>query len=219
MNFPFESAWYTPENLMSGTVAYNTLKAEYTRLRKNAGKRLRNLDRYKGGMYKETRTAEKIRDALDIKPFESRDMREQKAAMADFVSQMQDIFTKPNTIPEMNVRMKESLEYLHDPKMKGRYDFVDETNFVDFWNFVDDYRDANKGIYSKSPEAEILDLYVQSKKKNIPADKIKEDFDFWLDNLKKLKVMPDEPIKADRNKRRYKNNVSAWYEDRLRRLE
>ena len=39
MNFPFESAWYTPENLMSGTVAYNTLKAEYTRLRKNAGKR------------------------------------------------------------------------------------------------------------------------------------------------------------------------------------
>ena len=69
MNFPFDPAWYTPENLMSGTVAYNTLKAEYTRLRKNANKRLRNLNRYAGGRFAETRTAEKIRDALDIKPF------------------------------------------------------------------------------------------------------------------------------------------------------
>ena len=73
--------------------------------------------------------------------------------------------------------MKKSLSTLHDTG----YTFVNEGNFRDFGQFMEEYRNQMLDMSYDSGDA--ADLYGVTIKHQLDPEKVKADFQFWLENL------------------------------------
>lgn len=111
-----------------------------------------------------------------------------------------------NTLKAQKELREQKLSTLHE----HGYDFVNEGNFFEFGQFMNDYR-ARKldQIYDSDSAAEV---FRDAEKLNVDISKIKEDFDFWLENKKAM----EEIAKKARNKKGfvkyeyYKQRVKQW---------
>lgn len=150
------------------------IRAEYTRLRDIAQKRLKRMGETK---FRETNTYKfnvkhypKLKDIKSINELAGR-----LADLARFITDPYGTLTKQKEI------MKKSLTTLHE----NDYTFVTEENYIEFGKFMEHYRDTHYDEIYDSGDA--ADAYGVTVKHQIDPEKVKEDFEFWLENIQAAK--------------------------------
>ena len=167
----YSPEWYTPRNLER--VDPKEVRREYTRLRDIATKRLKRIEAASKGATDWTRIetyktyrkgVPKLSDiSKDHLPYE----------LSKLARLVESDYSK---IGYLKKRMRSSIKALHE---RG-YDFIDEANFLDFTEFMDEYRRQKLDHVYGSPEA--VELYGALQKRGISPDDVYDQFYEWLEN-------------------------------------
>ena len=187
----YSAGWYTPTHLRSGDVSAAVIKAEYTRLRDIAEKRLKRMAKTE---FRETETFKqnwgyftKIRDMAGkgmkgdrISP----ELSYKMAALARFVA------AEGSTISGMKKQREKSLETL---KQHG-FDFVNKSNYTQFAKFMQEYRQQK--LDSLFDSGVVAELYEVMEKNRVDPAHVTDDFEYWLDNREKAAEL--KPSKGSR---------------------
>ena len=200
----YSAGWYTPTHLRSGDVSAAVIKAEYTRLRDIAQKRLKRMA---GTMFKETKTFKenwgyftRIRDMAGkgmkgdkISP----ELSYKMAALARFVA------AGGSTVSGMKKQMEKSLSTLH----AHEYTFVNESNYIDFGKFMEEYR--NQKLDSQYDSGETAELYDVIEKNRLDPAQVADDFEYYLENKKIAETL--KPQKGNRkvSAKTFKKRIEA----------
>lgn len=87
--------------------------------------------------------------------------------------------------------IKREIEYLREDR---GYGFINDDNIYDFLEFMDDMREKQGAKYFDSGDA--ADVFKQGQRLNVPEEVLKEHFDYFVENMKKMEQV--QPIKTDR---------------------
>lgn len=150
------------------------IHAEYTRLRDIAQKRLKRMGETK---FRETNTYKfNVKHYPKLKDIKS--INELAGRLADLARFIVDPY---GTLAKQKKIMKKSLTTLHE----NNYTFVTEENYIEFGKFMEYYRDTHYDEIYDSGDA--ADAYGVTVKHQIDPEKVKEDFEFWLENIQAAK--------------------------------
>lgn len=181
--FPFQIHDMQPEEIRSA----------YIKLRKAANQRLTRME--KAGLG--TKGAWRFPKV--------RDLNEEQMAkqLADASRYMRDV---RHTVPGERKFMRDELKRLH--KEYG-FNWINESNFYDFTDFMDDLREqyGNKAFDS----GDAADVFNNSQKIGIDPEVVKEKFNYFAEHLVALKRM--------RPARTQKGATLPEVERKIRRLE
>lgn len=150
----------------------------YAKMRKAANQRLTRMERAGLGTYGSWRFP-KVRDLNE------KQMRE---ALAEASRYMRD---PRHTVPGERKFMQEELRKLREDY---GYDWINESNFYAFVDFMDDLREqyGNKAFDS----GDAADVFNNSQKIGIDPKVVKENFDYFAEHLSELKRM--KPARGDK---------------------
>lgn len=175
----YDTDWYQPKNLRAQMKAgdLGDVRKEYTRLRDIAQKRLKRM-----GQTRWSRTQTYLRNVNHypkLKDIQSEaELAKRLSDLSRFIS------AKLSTVSGMNTQMKKSLKTLHEHD----YNFVNEDNYIDFGKFMEEYRfqKLDEMGYDSGTAAE---AFNQLEVHRVDPLKVKEDFEFWLQNQELLEDM------------------------------
>lgn len=167
----YDPNWYIPTKIKAEIQENRAaVRKEYTRLRDIAQKRLKRLKA--AGLDDTQAYLKNYKHYPKLKDIKS------DAELASRLSDLSRFITaKGSTVSGQKDIMKKSLTTLHD---KG-YKFVNEGNFRDFGKFMEEYRKQMLDMSYDSGDA--ADLYGVVIKHQLDPEKVKADFEFWLENL------------------------------------
>ena len=152
------------------------IRAEYTRLRDIAQKRLKRMGETK---FRETNTYK-----FNVKHYPKlKDIKSINELAGRLVDLSRFIIDPYGTLAKQKEIMKKSLNTLHEHD----YTFVTEENYIEFGKFMEYYRDTHYDEIYDSGDA--ADAYGVTVKHNIDPDKVKADFELWLENIDKAKEL------------------------------
>lgn len=180
----YDFNWYTPSNLkamLEGSKDLNReVRKEYSKLRDIARKRLQRLE---AAGYTETeayrRNVNHYPKLKDIKT--KSELAQRLSDLSRFIASSQ------STVSGIKEREQKVLERLHE----NQYNFVNESNLKDFGEFMEAYRDQMLDMeYDSGDAAEVYSIIVKHK---VDPEKVKEDFEYWLEHI-------DEALKMRRSK-------------------
>ena len=180
----YDFNWYTPSNLkamLEGSKDLNReVRKEYSKLRDIARKRLQRLE---AAGYTETeayrRNVNHYPKLKDIKT--KSELAQRLSDLSRFIASSQ------STVSGIKEREQKVLEKLHE----NQYNFVNESNLKDFGEFMESYRDQMLDMeYDSGDAAEVYSIVVKHK---VDPEKVKEDFEYWLEHI-------DEALKMRRSK-------------------
>ncbi len=180
----YDFNWYTPSNLkamLEGSKDLNReVRKEYTKLRDIARKRLQRLE---AAGYTDTeayrRNVNHYPKLKDIKT--KSELAQRLSDLSRFIASSQ------STVSGIKEREQKVLERLHE----NQYNFVNESNLKDFGEFMEAYRDQMLDMeYDSGDAAEVYSIVVKHK---VDPEKVKEDFEYWLEHI-------DEALKMRRSK-------------------
>lgn len=178
----YNAEWYLPSNTLSKTISDRTIRAEYTRLRDIAQKRIKRLGqsewastelyrKYRGGFPKLSEISNNTNLSYKL------------SELARFVS------AKTTTVSGLRQQRARSLKQLH----KHGYTFVNEKNFRRFGEFMELYRETT-AARKQRPSDMIVELYFQTERLGLDPAAVEKDFNFYLENLDDMKQI--QPIKG-----------------------
>lgn len=167
----YDPNWYIPTKIKAEIQENRAaVRKEYTRLRDISQKRLKRL---KAAGLDDTqvylRNYKHYPKLKDIKS--DSELAARLSDLARFIT------AKGSTVSGQKDIMKKSLSTLHDTG----YTFVNESNFRDFGKFMEEYRNQMLDMSYDSGDA--ADLYGVVVKHQLDPEKVKADFEFWLENL------------------------------------
>lgn len=158
--FPFQIAEMSSQEIQSA----------YVKLRKAANQRLTRMERAGLGTMGGWRFP-KVKD-LDT------------AQMAKELAEASKYMRDPrHTIPGERKFIREELESLHDMG----YDWINESNFYDFVDFMEDLREQYGAKAFDSGDA--ADVFNNSQRIGIDPAIVKENFDYFAEHLSELERM------------------------------
>ena len=174
----YDVGWYTPSEIKAKLDAGGSLerevRKEYTRLRDISQKRLKRLA---AAGYTNTEVYQRnYRHYPKLKDIKSKsELAQRLSDLSRFVASSQ------STVKGIKEREKKVLKTLK----KSGYKYVNESNLSDFGEFMEYYRDAMYDMEYDSGDS--ADLYMVVEKNKLDPEKVKEDFDFWLENIEDAK--------------------------------
>jgi hypothetical protein len=174
----YDVGWYTPSEIKAKLEAGGSLerevRKEYTRLRDISQKRLKRLAKVG---YTETDVYKKnVSHYPKLKDIKTKsELAQRLSDLSRFVASSQ------STVKGLKEREKKVLKTLR----KNGYRYLNESNLSDFGEFMEYYRDAMYDLEYDSGDA--ADLYTVVEKNKLDPEKVKEDFDFWLENIEDAK--------------------------------
>lgn len=176
----YEKNFYHPSALLGklsgdiGEVA--EVRKEYTRLRDIAQKRLKRMG---NTMFSKTNTYKfNVKHYPKLKDIKS--PQELAARLADLATFITDPY---GTVTKQKKIMKQSITTLHE----HNYKFVSEENYIEFGQFMEEYRDQHLDeIYDSGDAADAYGVVVKHK---IDPDKVTADFEIWLENIELAKSL------------------------------
>lgn len=181
----YSSSWYSPASLRSGNISIEEIKAEYTRLRDIAQKR---LGRMAGTQFAETRVFKRnIKGFAKIRDMAGRGVKGNRvsAELAYNLADLARFVSSPSSTIGGQIRqMKKTLSTLH----KHHYTFVNESNYILFGQFMEEWKQQHLDWQYDSGDA--ADLYEQVERHKMDPAKVADDFQYWLDNRVELKDLP-----------------------------
>lgn len=178
---------YTPEALQSGILTEKEIKDEYRRLRSIANKRVERLG--KAG-YGTTQTY--IRNAGAYKAASNYTMSELQYKLYQ-ISKF--VAAQSSTVSGMRFIEKQALETLHE---KGLENVRDLQEFGDFMSWA---RTRYQSTEFDSERA--AEVFNEAKRRNISVDEIKNDYELYRDNYRKITELPIY--------RKAERRTSEWY--------
>ena len=176
----YDVGWYTPSEIKAKLEAGGSLekevRKEYTRLRDISQKRLKRLA---AAGYTETDVYKKnVTHYPKLKDIKTKSELSQRLSdLSRFVGSSQ------STVKGLKEREDKVLKTLR--KNGYAYGYINESNLRDFGEFMEYYRDAMYDLEYDSGDAS--DLYTVVEKNKLDPEKVKEDFDFWLENIEDAK--------------------------------
>lgn len=173
----YDKSWYLPTSLTRQLKSDPAaVRKEYTRLRDIAQKRLKRFEA--AGLTNTQAYRKNIKHYPLLKDIKS------DYELAGRLSDLERFITaKAGSVSGQKEIRKKSIATLHD----NDYTFVNEENFDDFTDFMESYRDQLYDMEYDSGDA--ADLFGVVVKQKIDPEKVKKDFDFWLENIDKAKGM------------------------------
>lgn len=175
----YEPEFYSPSNIRTYIKENGAgdIRKEYTRLRDISQKRLKRMG---STMWARTQTYKRNVNHYPL----LKDIKSE----ADLASRLSDlsrfISRKTGTVSGMETQMKKALKTLHE----NQYNFVTRENYLDFGEFMEEYRFQKLDEqYDSGDAAETYNLLEQHR---IDPTKVKEDFEFWLANKAILEDLP-----------------------------
>lgn len=176
---------YDPEVYIPAAVRYNYLtiqeaRAEYSRLRSAAVKRLQRLSRTEGRLYSAYRMYGKESFAplpKDATPAEV------GRALADVYHFLE---MKTSSLQEIRASQKKALDTLN---ARG-YTFLNKSNIREFGEFMESARQQKVVSSNRGGSPVIVELYETAKRLSLPPEKIQRNFSEWLRKKKQLEELP-----------------------------
>ena len=183
----YDVGWYTPSEikakLEAGGALEREVRKEYTRLRDISQKRLKRL---KAAGYSDTDVYKK-----NVKHYPKLANIKSKSELAQRLSDLSRfVGSSQSTVKGLKERERKVLKTLRE----NGYKYIDESNLSDFGEFMEYYRDMKYDLEGYD-SGDAADLYTVVEKNKLDADTVKEEFDFWLQNV-------DEAKKIRKAKRR-----------------
>ena len=189
----WDRAEYTPSNIKAMIEAgrVKEVRKEYTRLRDIAQKRLKRLAAagYKNAEvyqrnYKHYPLLKNIKSSSEL--------AQRLSDLSRFIE------SRRSTVKGIKDTRNQALRTLHE----HGYKFVTEENYGEFAEFMESYR--NNMLDMEYDSGDAADLFGVAVKHEIDPEKIKEDFEFWMENLDIAKKL--------RKARKTTGNYSAFYD-------
>lgn len=176
---------FDPEVYIPAAVRYNYLtikeaRAEYSRLRSAAVKRLQRLSRTEGRLYSAYRMYGKEGFAplpKDATPAEV------GRALADVYHFLE---MKTSSINEIRESQRRALKTLND---RG-YTFLNKSNIKEFGEFMEAARQQKVVSSNRGGSPLIVEFYETVKRLNLPPEQIQRRFSEWLRKKKQLEELP-----------------------------
>lgn len=167
----YDPNWYIPTKIKAEILENRAaVRKEYTRLRDISQKRLKRLKA--AGLDDTQAYLKNYRHYPKLKDIKSdSELASRLSDLARFIT------AKGSTISGQKDIMRKSLTTLHDTG----YTFVNEENFRDFGKFMEEYRNQMLDMSYDSGDA--AELYGVTIKHQLDPEKVKADFEFWLENL------------------------------------
>ena len=167
----YSPEWYTPRNLER--VDPKELHREYTRLRDIAQKRLKRIEEASRGSTDWTRMETYKTYCKGVPKLSDVSKEHLPYELSKLARWTESNYSR---VGYLKKRMRSSIKKLHE----SQYDFVGEFNFIDFTEFMDEYRSQKLDhVYGSTDAAE---LYGALQKRSIKPDEVYDEFYDWLKN-------------------------------------
>ena len=174
----YDSNWYIPSAIKARLEAGDekVVKAEYTRLRDIAQKRLKRL---KKAGFDETQLYKQ-----NVKRFKKLKQIKSKSELSSRLSDLARFIRDPRGIVKRAKEIRDkSLSTLHS----NGYTFVNEANYIEFGKFMEEYRAQKLDEMYDSGDA--ADAYGITVKHLLAPEELEAEFEFWLENIEAAKKL------------------------------
>lgn len=204
-----DPALYHYEAFKSGNLDSEELRAEYSRLRKIANKRLQRME---GTKYEESQTYLKNAGKyITIKEIEQQAQipgknltKQQRQQLADsYIAKKTSDLYKMLTARTGSIRGMQSLEndIVNTLRERG-FTFINKGNINSFGNYMEYLRILHRGQQFDSEQA--AELFGSAIKKGIDPQQIAQDYSFWESRQEELDALPKIKNKNMRSASEYK---------------
>lgn len=180
IKYKYDPEVYIPAAVRYGYLELSEARAEYSRLRSAAVKRLQRLSQSEGRLYSAYRMYGKEGFATlprDATPAEV------GRALADVYHFLE---MKTSSLKEIRTSQKKALETLNQ---RG-YTFLNKSNIREFGEFMEAARQQKVVSSNRGGSPVIVELYETAKRLSLPPEQIQRNFSEWLRKKKQLEEMP-----------------------------
>lgn len=194
LNYPRDYYWVSSLEL-ADVLTEKEMRAEYSRLRSIAVKRLANLR--KGGFTEDNFYKYNVNRYVPLADIKNDKQLMQKLSdIANFLS------SRKSSVRERRKITEELLEKMH----KNGLDYVNKNNLVEFGEFMEAFRQQKiDSLYSSDQAADLFELSIE---KNISKSALKKNFEEFLGERKKIAELKrkknTKPLTAAELRRRLK---------------
>lgn len=180
INFKYDPEVYIPAAIRYNYLSIQEARAEYSRLRSAAVKRLQRLSGTEGERYTAFRMYGK--EGFPSLPKDAT-ASEVGRALADVYHFLQ---MKTSSIGAIRASQREAVKTLQE---RG-YDFINKSNIREFGEFMEAARQQKVASDNRGGSPVIVELYETAKRLQIPPEQIQRRFSLWLSKRKELESMP-----------------------------
>lgn len=187
INYRYDPEVYIPAAIRYGYIELSDARAEYSRLRSAAVKRLERLSRTEGVRY----SAYHMYGKEGFAPLpKNATPAEVGRALADVHHFLE---MKTSSISQIRESQRKALKTLQE---RG-YSFVTKSNIKEFGEFMEAARQAKVVSDNRGGSPVIVELYETVKRLRLPSEKVERNFVEWLSKKKELDQL--KPLKSGAN--------------------
>lgn len=180
IKYKYDPEVYIPAAVRYGYITLPEARAEYSRLRSAAVKRLERLSRTEGARYSAYQMYGK--DGFSPLP--------KNATPAEVGRALADVYhfleMKTSSISQIRESQRQALKTLQE---RG-YSFVNKSNIKEFGEFMEAARQQKVISSNRGGSPTIVELYETVKRLNFPPEQIQVRFAEWLRKKKQLEGLP-----------------------------
>lgn len=180
IEYRFDPEVYIPASIRYGYITLPEARAEYSRLRSAAVKRLQRLTGTEGERYSAFRMYGK--EGFPSLP--------KNATAAEVGRALADVYhfleMKTSSINEIRASQRQALKTLND---RG-YTFLNKSNIKEFGEFMEAARQQKVVSSNRGGSPVIVELYETVKRLALPPEQIQVRFSEWLRKKKQLEELP-----------------------------
>lgn len=180
VSYKYPSEVYIPAAIRYGYIELSEARAEYSRLRSVAVKRLQRLSGTEGVRY----SAYQMYGREGFSPLpKNATPAEVGRALADVHHFLE---MKTSSISQIRESQRQALKTLQE---RG-YSFVTKSNIKEFGEFMEAARQAKVVSSNRGGSPVIVELYETVKRLQIPPEQVQRNFSRWLSKRKELEALP-----------------------------
>ena len=180
IKYKYDPEVYIPAAVRYGYLELSEARAEYSRLRSAAVKRLQRLSGTEGERYSAFRMYGK--EGFPSLP-KNASASEVGRALADVYHFLE---MKTSSIGSIRASQREAIKTLQS---RG-YDFINKGNIREFGEFMEAARQQKVASDNRGGSPVIVELYETVKRLQIPPEQVQRRFSYWLSKRKELEAMP-----------------------------
>lgn len=180
INYRYPPEVYIPAAIRYGYLDISEARAEYSRLRSAAVKRLERLSRTEGVRY----SAYQMYGKEGFAPLpKNATPAEVGHALADVHHFLE---LKTSSISQIRESQRQALRTLQE----HGYSFVNRSNIREFGEFMEAARQAKVVLSNRGGSPIIVELYETVKRLQLPPEEVQRNFTSWLNKRAELEAIP-----------------------------
>lgn len=180
IKYKYDPEVYIPAAVRYGYLELSDARAEYSRLRSAAVKRLERLSRTEGARY----SAYQMYWKEGFAPLpKNATPTEVGRALADVYHFLE---MKTSSISQIRESQRQALKTLQE---RG-YSFVNKSNIKEFGEFMEAARQQKVVSDNRGGSPTIAELYGTVKRLQMPPEQVQRRFSYWLSKRKELETIP-----------------------------